>query len=118
MQIVVTSKLSVSDWANLSTVKLRFLECLDQEFKFMDIEAGVLPEVKATVDLSRVPEHFICDVREFIDENQGNSVIRGQAVERLTPAEFLSFWLQWQGLIGYSSDVVELMEALGWRRAE
>jgi hypothetical protein len=48
--------------------------------------------VEATVlDLSSVPQHFVDDVQEFIDDNQENSEIRGKVVAELGPEEFVKF---------------------------
>ena len=69
------------------------------------------------LDLSSVPQHFVDDVQEFLDENQNNSLGRGKVVAELGPEEFVKFWLHWQGLVGYSADLIELVEALGWRRS-
>ena len=52
------------------------------------------------LDLSNVPQHYVDDVQEFIDDNQENSEIRGKVVAELGPEEFVKFWLHWQGLIG------------------
>lgn len=68
------------------------------------------------LDLSNVPQHYVDDVQEFISDNQGNFEIRGKVVAELTPEEFVRFWLHWQGLIGWDSQIIELMEALGWKR--
>ena len=68
------------------------------------------------LDLTNVPQHYVDDVQEFIADNQGNSEIRGKVVADLEPEEFVKFWLHWQGLIGWGSQIIELMEALGWKR--
>ena len=68
------------------------------------------------LDLTNVPQHYVDDVQEFIGDNQGNSEIRGKVVAELEPEEFVKFWLHWQGLIGWGSQIIELMEALGWKR--
>ena len=68
------------------------------------------------LDLTNVPQHYVDDVQEFIDDNQGNSEIRGKVVAELGPEEFVKFWLHWQGLIGWGSQIIELMEALGWKK--
>ena len=52
------------------------------------------------LDLTNVPQHYVDDVQEFIDDNQENSEIRGKVVAELGPEEFVKFWLHWQGLIG------------------
>ena len=68
------------------------------------------------LDLTNVPQHYDYDVHEFIGDNQGNSEIRGKVVAELEPEEFVKFWLHWQGLIGWSGQIIELMEALGWKK--
>ena len=68
------------------------------------------------LDLTNVPQHFVDDVQEFIDDNHNSSKIRGKVVAELEPEEFVKFWLHWQGLIGWDSQIIELMEALGWKR--
>jgi hypothetical protein len=67
------------------------------------------------LDLSNVPQHYINDVQEFIDDNQSSSKICGKVVAELEPEEFVKFWLHWQGLIGWSGQILGLVEALGWR---
>lgn len=55
---------------------------------------------------------FAREVREFISEPD-----KSRSVENLTPNEFLDYWLKYQGIIGYTSDIVRLIEALGWKQA-
>ena len=66
------------------------------------------------LDLSKIPQEYVDDVREFIAENQRFPNICERAVEELSPGQFFTYWLNWRGLVGYSSSIVELMEALGW----
>ena len=43
MKVRVTSMLDLPDGADLGLVRLRFLECLDQEFAFENVATAVLP---------------------------------------------------------------------------
>ena len=43
MKVRVTSMLDLPDGADLGLVRLRFLECLDQEFAFENVTTAVLP---------------------------------------------------------------------------
>ena len=115
MKFVVRSVLEdASGKADSELVRLRFLECLDHEFKFEDVEVTAI-NGGGKLDLTLVPEWFISDVKEFIAENRQNRKICGEVVEELTQVEFLNYWLHWNGVIGYGSSIVELVEALGWR---
>lgn len=100
--------------ADSELVRLRFLECLDHEFKFEDVEVTAI-NGGGKLDLSRFPEWATRDVLDFIAENRNNRDIGGKLVGDLTPVEFLNFWLHWNGVIGYGDSIVELVEALGWR---
>ena len=43
MKVQVGSMLNLPDGADLGLVKLRFLECLDQEFTFENVTVAILP---------------------------------------------------------------------------
>ncbi len=66
-----------------------------------------------TVDLTKVPRKFIRDVELYVEGNE----IR-KKVSDLTPREFLTYCLNWHGLVGWDNDLVELFEACGWKRSD
>ena len=97
-------------------VRLRFMECLDQEFKFEGMVVAVPGTAKDPVGaevLGAMSERFQRDVREYLEENRIDI-----APENLSREQFLKFWLHWNGIIGWGSDVIDLVEALGWRRED
>ena len=57
-----------------------------------------------------VPMRFKRDVAEFIEMNH-----KRESIGDLSPREFLEYYLHWNGVVGYTSEIVTLMEALGWR---
>lgn len=61
---------------------------------------------------------YLVDVQNYIDDNQHQPEVRGKVLEELTPEEFFKFWLTWQGFIGWSVPVLELLDQLGWKRPE
>jgi hypothetical protein len=68
--------------------------------------------VSNKVDLSKIPAHFVGDVEEFFDENR-----KYGRMEDLSPEQFFRFYLEWNGISGLSDSLIQLLEALGWRRA-
>jgi hypothetical protein len=63
------------------------------------------------VKTDKMSARFLLDVREFLEENK-----IGRVPEELAPLTFLKYWLEWNGIVGYSDEIVELMEQLGWSR--
>lgn len=67
---------------------------------------------------------IISDVENFICENQqlpelskfedGQKVPK--EVEDLMPWEKVSAYLQWNGILGYTDELVEVFEWAGWKR--
>lgn len=60
---------------------------------------------------AKVPVKFRADVAEFLAANN-----KPPELDKLTPIEFLKYNLHWNGIIGYTEDIVNLMESLGWER--
>jgi hypothetical protein len=63
--------------------------------------------------LDALPTEAVDDVIEYLIENKSD-----RSVDQLTPKEFFETYLVWNGIIGYSTSLIELVEALGWRLEE
>lgn len=53
-------------------------------------------------------------IDQFWDENphkRGN-----RDLEDLTPKEVLDIWLTWEGIQGYTEQIIKLIEDLGWKQ--
>lgn len=63
------------------------------------------------IDVSK-PElrHPAMEVREFL----GALNYSKMSVEKLTPREFFDYWLRYQGIIGYTDQIIDVMKGLGW----
>jgi hypothetical protein len=68
-----------------------------------------------SVDVSKVSKHFVDDVELFCSENSAHSSVDGRGPSDLEPEEFFKFYLHWNGIIGYSSEILQLLKELGWR---
>lgn len=64
-----------------------------------------------SVKYANVPEKFRRDVAEFLLLNK-----KSDKMDDLTPQRFLDYVLAWQGIWGYTEDIIQLMESLGWER--
>jgi hypothetical protein len=53
------------------------------------------------------------DVQEFLGNNPRK--FRGKAPNELEPNEFFECYLEWNGIRGWASSLIELVEALGWK---
>jgi hypothetical protein len=62
------------------------------------------------LDVGRVSRKAMEDVAEFMEENE----ILGSPVQ-LEPRVFFDYYLKWNGILGYSDTLIELLEQLGWR---
>ena len=60
--------------------------------------------------------NFVPDVVDFLKENPRHFCENGKQkpVPALTPHEFLSAWLIWNGIAGYSASISDLLRQLGW----
>ena len=58
-----------------------------------------------------VDRRFVNDVRAFIRENPGRKL----KLSDLSPREFVRCYLEWNGIIGYDGDILDLVEQLGWK---
>ena len=65
----------------------------------------------------RLPKSAVKDVDEFLEEN-GDPKKLDRTVGQLEPREFLKWWLEWNGLFRYDEEILQLVEALGWKLAE
>lgn len=63
--------------------------------------------------LDALPTEAVDDVIEYLIENKSD-----RSVDQLTPKEFFETYLVWNGIIGYSTGLISIIEALGWRLEE
>lgn len=64
-----------------------------------------------SVKFAKVPRRFRRDVAEFLLLNR-----KSDKMDDISPQLFLEYVLHWQGICGYTQDIIELMESLGWER--
>jgi len=62
--------------------------------------------------LELLPWRAVIDVTDYLVEN-GDPQRLDRSVADLGPREFFKMWLEWNGILGYADDVLELVEALG-----
>ena len=62
------------------------------------------------LDVGRVSRKAMEDVAEFMEENK----ILGSPAQ-LEPRVFFDYYLKWNGILGYTDSLIELLEQLGWR---
>jgi hypothetical protein len=55
------------------------------------------------------------DVQEFLNENPQSGL--GTDPAKLSPKDFLDCFLQWNGIQGWTIQIIVLMEQLGWKRS-
>jgi hypothetical protein len=60
-------------------------------------------------NLRNISQSALDDVVDYLQENG-----LGSCVADLSPQEFLRYWLEWNGIIGWSREIVALVESLGW----
>lgn len=58
---------------------------------------------------SRLSDKQGIDVEDFLAENQGLSKIRGKGPHDLDAWECVSAWLQYNGIQGYTDQIVDLV---------
>jgi len=63
------------------------------------------------MNIGDISPRYVEEVREFLEDNK-----KVVDVSELTPQEFLDSYLKWNGIIGYTGDIILLMSQLGWRR--
>jgi len=55
------------------------------------------------IALSELPDHIACDILENRDDENLVSLTRREAIEA---------WLEWNGIIGYTSSIIDLFSAV------
>ena len=54
--------------------------------------------------------HIYKDVKEWFLENDGRE-ITDEEIDDMSKRDVLEYYLQWNGIFGYTSDIVSIMEA-------
>jgi len=94
MKVRVTSMLDLPDGADLGMVRLRFLECLDQEFAFENVTTAVLPAgqiiLHSTVHISLSVGHGLSahQVGHQAEAIRSQFMAATEAVKDTIPAEY------------------------------
>lgn len=60
------------------------------------------------IDWTRVPAMVVCDIEEYIRDN-----VTGEQLQHLDPMSAFHYWLQWNGLVGYTESILQAGETLG-----
>lgn len=109
----LTAELSVADCVDVSVLQTQLSGYLG---RLLDCE-GVSVSAPRTADdrigqslAESIPEKFGRDVVEFLVENDV-----GMALENLSRRQVVDYWSTWNDVQGWTREIVELVEALGWR---
>jgi len=60
--------------------------------------------------MSKYRNNVYEDVKEYFKENIGDEVTNEQ-IDKMPAHDVLDYYLQWNGIIGWTSDIVSIMEA-------
>lgn len=60
------------------------------------------------IDWTRVPASVRSDVEEYIRDNE-----HGTTLEDLDPKTAFHYWLQWNGIVGWTETILQAGETLG-----
>jgi len=50
------------------------------------------------------------DLKDYFMENY-HQVISNEDIDNMSNKAVLGYWLEWNGIIGYTNDIIEIMEA-------
>lgn len=65
--------------------------------------------------VKKISRLYVSDVEDFLVENNHRSRYYGVKIAEMTPREFFSAYLDWNGLIGHDTRILDLLENLGWK---
>ena len=60
--------------------------------------------------MSKYRYYIYQDIKEFFKENYGED-IDNERIDKMSKRDVLDYYLQWNGIIGYTSDIVNIVEA-------
>lgn len=78
--------------------------------KAKDSEHRLIAKAKDSGEAHDYPINVVRDVIDYFAENNGTTITEYE-VDEMQPKEVLSIYLEWNGILGYTEDIVSIMEA-------